>query len=42
MQAGAERARELDSREQRLAAGGFIIKVDRDQDVLVHGSLIQA
>ena len=42
MKPGAEGARELDRREQRLAAGGFIIKVNGEQNVLVHVSLAQS
>jgi hypothetical protein len=34
MKPGAEGARELDCRQQRLTAGGFIIKVNGEQDVL--------
>ena len=36
---GAEGASKLDRRQQRLAAGGLIIKVNGEQDVLVHVSL---
>src|SRR5215831_14162948 len=39
MKPGAEGAHELDRREQRLAAGGFIIEVNGEQNVLVHVSL---
>ena len=36
MKPGAKGAREFDRREQRFAAGGFVIKVNGEQDVLVH------
>jgi hypothetical protein len=36
MKPGAKGARELDGREQRLATGGLIVKVNSEQDVLVH------
>ena len=36
MQPGAEGARKLDGREQRLAAGGFVVEVNGDQNILVH------
>ena len=38
---GAEGAGKLDRRQQRLAARGLIIKVDGEQDVLVHVSLAE-
>jgi hypothetical protein len=36
MKPGAEGAGGLDRREQGVAAGGFIIEVNREQNVLVH------
>src|SRR6516165_3754025 len=36
MKPGAEGAGGLDRREQGFAAGGFIIEVNREQNVLVH------
>jgi len=36
MKPSAKGAREFDGREQRLPAGGLIIKVNGEQDVLVH------
>jgi len=36
MKPGAKGACELDCRQQRLMAGSFIIKVNGEQDVLVH------
>src|SRR6516162_3887181 len=41
MKPGAKGAREFDRREQRFAAGGFVIKVNSEQDVLVHVNLAQ-
>ena len=42
MKPGAKGARELDRREQWLAAGRFIIEVNREQNVLVHVNLAQS
>ena len=42
MKPGAEGAGKLDRRQQRLAAGGLIIEVNGEQDVLVHVSLAQS
>jgi hypothetical protein len=35
MKPGAEGARELDRRKQRLAAGRLIIKINGEQDILI-------